>query len=191
MNGGASKERRIFRLGTLLTGDAGEGLRILETVVGERGEVASLDPAHLDRLTILRSREMKSAVLLDALVPHDAALGLARMDVQQREAWILAHVDGMDDRDMARAMDCSRTATRRHLERAVEAWAATGIDPGVASVRLRAFAERLELPNAYLERRERRRRRRIALRIAIIASTLAIVGLGLFVIWRMTSQWSP
>jgi hypothetical protein len=90
---------------------------------------------------------------------------------------------------MAQAMDCSRTATARHLERAETIWSSTGIAPAEAAGHLRTFAEHLGLPESYIERRKRWSRRRLGVRIAFTTVTFIILVAGVFLIWRMATQW--
>ena len=56
-----SCERRVYRLATLLTGDPVAATRVIESVVSAQPDLRRLDNAHLDRLTILRSREINPA----------------------------------------------------------------------------------------------------------------------------------
>jgi len=113
-----SCERRIYRLALLLSGRPDTAGAVVRSVLGDRGGIRAADVARLDRLVILRCRDHRARPLdlpgLDAF----AAGVLASLDAQPREAWLLARVFGLPEREAARSMDCSVTAVRLHLERA-------------------------------------------------------------------------
>jgi hypothetical protein len=120
-----SCERRVYRLATLLTGNPKLATGVITAVVDAQPDLRQLDSAHMDRLTVLRSREIKPAVLRVPLVPSELAEALAALPAQQREAWILGRVYQLPERELARAMDCSLIATKRHLDQAdatMERW---------------------------------------------------------------------
>jgi hypothetical protein len=56
-------------------------------------------------------------------IAADGADAMRALREQPREAWALHRVLNMDLRDVARAMDCSKTAAARHLEEAESAMA--------------------------------------------------------------------
>src|SRR4030095_11058661 len=117
-------ERRVYRLATLLTGNPIAATKVIAQVVDAQPDLRNLDSAHMDRLTVLRSREVKPAMLVHELAPPEMAEALANLTPQQREAWVFARVYHVPEREVARAMDCSVTATQRHLELAETALAA-------------------------------------------------------------------
>jgi hypothetical protein len=158
-------ERRAYRLATLLTGDTGRALAIMEQVLASRPDLRTLDGAHLDRLTILACREVDGEGVLAALT------------FQQREAWVLSQVYGTPLRETARAMDCSVTATRRHLAIAMERMAPhDGVVEG-----LRASSLDLDLPPLY--RQMRRRHDRTRRLLLILAALTLAAGLLALIAW--------
>jgi hypothetical protein len=172
----AACERRVYRLATLLTGNPVVAARVIAEVVDAQPDLRRLDPAHLDRLTVLRSREIAPAALADELVPRAAADALAGLTAQQREAWIFARVYRHDMREMARAMDCSTTATRNHLARAEEAM---GRAEGTAESILR-YSMSLDVPEFFRARRRKRRTVRLVLRLALLAVILIVLAVAYF-----------
>ncbi|MCK4873698.1 MAG: sigma-70 family RNA polymerase sigma factor [Phycisphaerales bacterium] len=120
-------EARIVRLAVVLTGDKEAAVRLIERVLGDRPrrrDVARMDLAHVDRLAVLRAREVRASK--DHRAKHDVFAGeagrvlsaLHTLPGQPMEAWVLAHVERLDLREVSRAMDCSTTAIGRHLEHA-------------------------------------------------------------------------
>jgi hypothetical protein len=169
-------EHRVYRLATLLTGQPLAATRVIEQVVDAQPDLTALDGAHLDRLTVLRSREIIPATIADDRVPAPIAAALAGMTPQQREAWVFTHVDSKAPRDMARAMDCSVTAAARHLELAEAAMSAAAVDAGAdPAPALRAYLSALEVPEYFRTRRRRRARlRRLARVVMVVAAVLAL-----------------
>jgi hypothetical protein len=53
-----SCERRVYRLATLLTGNPKLATGVITAVVDAQPDLRRLDSAHMDRLTVLRSREI-------------------------------------------------------------------------------------------------------------------------------------
>jgi len=169
-------ERRVYRLATLLTGDPVAATRVIEAVVGAQPDVRRIGSARLDRLTVLRSREIEPARITDPAVPPAAARGLADLAGQAREAWVLTHTYRLGLRETSRAMDCSTTATRRHLEQAEQALAAVlGDAVETARERLRAYSMSLSIPEFYRARRRRRRQARRLLAALVLAAIIALV----------------
>ena len=135
----------------------------------------------MDRLTVLRSREIKPAVVVDDLVAVPVAEALASLTAQQREAWVFARVYQLDMREMARAMDCSVTATQRHVEQAdIQMRDRLGESAPKASEALRTYSMSIDVPRFYRIDRRRRARTRTALKwmaiggIAIVLAALAL-----------------
>jgi hypothetical protein len=169
-------ERRVYRLATLLTGNPIAATKVIAQVVDVQPDLTHLDGAHLDRLTVLRSREITPAILADESVPRAAAETLAGMPVQQREAWVFGRVYRLDDREMARAMDCSVTATRRHLDQADAAMRQRlDSEDSAAAELVLAYSMSLDVPVFYREAKLRKRR----LKVAAIAAVVVVGFLGL------------
>jgi hypothetical protein len=177
-----SCERRVYRLATLLTGDRAAAAVVIEAVLAARPRLDDLDGAHMDRLTVLRSREIPPAILFGRNVHAPSAEALARLECQQREAWVFARVFRLPSRDVARAMDCSVTAAQRHLERAdalmqaARGEGAAGMPEAAAAEQLRALVVRLDTPPLFRARREARQRMRRTLRWIIVAIVLVIAA---------------
>ena len=169
-------ERRVYRLATLLIGDPVTATRVIEAVVDAQPDLRRLDSAHLDRLTVLRSREIGRATIVDAAVPPAVASALASLPIQQREAWVFTHVYCVPQRETARAMDCSVTANTRHLQMAEATMAPTAGDPAkLAAEVLLKYSMRLEVPAFW---RAQRRRRQTMRRMIVVM----VFGLGLLVL---------
>jgi len=177
-------ERRVYRLAALLTGNTEAAAQVIEAVVGAQPDLRRLDSAHLDRLTVLRSREIKAKTLAGEAIPADVAAALASLSRQQREAWVFHYVYRLMPRDMARAMDCSVNAIRTHLESAEGAVAATIGRPHTETGKaLLDFTMRLDVPEFY--RAQQRRRRswkmlRILFGVLLAAAVLTAIAIVLF-----------
>ncbi|MCH8165922.1 MAG: hypothetical protein IH889_09975 [Planctomycetes bacterium] len=175
-------ERRVYRLATLLIGDPVTATRVIEAVVDAQPDLRRLDSAHLDRLTVLRSREIGRATIVDAAVPPAVASALASLPSQQREAWVFIHVYRVPQRETARAMDCSVTATTRHLQMAEAAMAAPAGDlPRMAAEALLNYSMSLEVPTFWRAQRRRRQTMR-RLRLAIVVG-LVLAAMILALMW--------
>ncbi len=176
-------ERRIYRLALLLTGDRDGAVAVIDEVLRSRADLSALDSAHLDRLTVLRSREMRpdrrgavGAMVQDGVAAPVAA-ALDALAVQQREAWALHRVYCVPIRETSRAMDCSTAAVQRHLDAAEAAMVARlGFEGAeAAALELRAYSLTLDVPPFYRRRRTLRRRRRRAL---VVLLAIAAAGMG-------------
>ncbi len=182
----ASCERRAYRLATLLTGDPVAAMGVVEAMVRVQRDLRVLDTARLDRLTVLRSREVTPRALCAAAMDADAAGALASLAVQPREAWLLSRTYGLTRREPARAMDCSVTATARHVERADDVMARMLGGPdgpcrGVVGAieALRVYSGSLALPPLYLARQRRhRRRRQLLAMVLLVATALAVMAIA-------------
>lgn len=153
-------ERRVYRLATLLIGSPSKALRILSHIDRTQPRLDTLDATHLDRLTILSCRNARPTALSDEEISHSAAEALANLRPQQREAWVLMHVYRLSPRDAARSMDCSVTATRRHLEQAEQQMRTTlgaRADSHAAGAMLR-YSMRLDVPEVFHIQQRRRKR---------------------------------
>jgi len=164
-------ERRVYRLATLLTGSPSKALRILDHIVRNQPRLDTLDTTHLDRLTILSCRNARPTALGDEDIPRSAAEALAGLRPQQRETWVLTHVYRLSPRETARSMDCSVTATRRHLEQAEqrmrEALGPRG-DSHAAGAMLR-YSMRLNVPQVFYIHQRRRKRIRWTVMIIVLS----------------------
>ncbi len=170
-------ERRVYRLATLLSGDPTAAAGVIESVVGAQPDLTRLDGAHMDRLTVLRSREVKPAMLVSPVVDTQITGALCELSAQQREAWVFRHVYRLEPREAARAMDCSVTATDRHLHSAEAAMRKQlGAKTTEAAELLLHYSMALDVPEFHRARQRRRRRIKLALRwIAIVGVLAAII----------------
>ena len=170
-------ERRVYRLATLLTGNPVAATRVIEAVVDAQPDLRSLDGAHMDRLTVLRSREIDTAMLADERVRRGIAEVLASLTAQQREAWVFKRVYRLGERETARAMDCSVKATSRHLELADAAMIhSLGQEQRQAAQDLLSFSLALDVPAFFRARQRRRRRLRLILRLAVAIVIIAALA---------------
>lgn len=184
-------EGRVWRLAWLLSGGREElCARVAAACLDARPDLEQLDPAHLNRLVVLAARRRVRAAPAVAPDAPDAIRLLAAvcsMNRQRTEAWIFSHIDGLGPMEMARAMDCSKTAALRHLERA-EAELAQRFGPALPAMleSLRAAADRVAPSAAHAAfRAERRRRRRVKLAlIAFAALALVLVAIFMLVTFR-------
>ncbi|MDY7110229.1 MAG: hypothetical protein SYC29_16490 [Planctomycetota bacterium] len=186
-------ERRVYRLAALLTGKPRAATRVISAVVGAQPDLRRLDDAHMDRLTVLRSREIDTAILAEPSIPRPVAEGLASLTAQQREAWVFSAVYRLELREMARAMDCSTRAAQRHLDLAEAAMArATGGRVREAAEALLRYSMSLEVPEFYRARRRRRLRLRLALRIAGIVLIIALLTAAFGIVgWLVLEAGRP
>jgi hypothetical protein len=176
----AACERRVYRLATLLTGNPNAATKVIEQVVGAQPDLRRLDSAHLDRLTVLRSREIKPGRIVADGVRPEIAAALEGLSPQQREAWVFHHVYRMDARDAAKAMDCSHVAAERHLAAADDVvMRAIGGSHGAGAMLLK-YTMSLDVPEFYRMRARRRMRWRWVKRIVLLLILLgAIIGIVL------------
>ncbi|MEX2217564.1 MAG: hypothetical protein WD749_02295 [Phycisphaerales bacterium] len=188
-------ERRVWRLGYLLTGDGGHAAALVDRVVRVRPDLLALEEPKLDRLVVLHAREMPAASVASVLrgspagapgAPEDPGAALLRqaraavlaLPEQPREAWVLTHLEQLDDLHMSRAMDCSKVAARNHLAAADEQMTVSlGKDLPAATDRLRAHAAALDAAPLIAAHRAGRRKRAMT-KWGIIAVAAAVVVLG-------------
>jgi len=183
-----SCERRVYRLATLLTGIPTLATDVITAVVAAQPDIRTLDSAHMDRLTILRSRETTPGVLRSPIVPEELGAALAALPAQQREAWVLARVYQLPERELARAMDCSLTATKRHLEQADQAMVQR-LGPELAADGPRLllqYSMTLDVPRFF---RSKQRRKRI-MRTAFVTLLIVLIVLAIIVIWQSLANAS-
>ncbi len=176
-------ERRVYRFASLLTGNPHAAIGVIESVIDAQPDLRRPDSAHLDRLTVLRSREIRPGRIDDAALGPAVAAALSALSAQQREAWVLRHVYRSPFRETARAMDCSITATRRHLKRAEESMNATlADDASPAGAALLRYSLSLDVPTFYHRRRMRRARLR---QLMLLVATLLALGAFLAAAWLL------
>lgn len=170
-------ERHIYRLALLLTGSPERAIHVIRAVRKAQPDLTRLDRAHLERLTILRSREQPAGSFRVPQLNDRLVRFLAALDQQPREAWILTHAFELDRRSAAKAMDCSVNALQLHLDRAYEAMAGAGL-PAEAPAALTAFIGEVRLPETYIEQRRRTARiRRIAIILGMVVAVLGTLTL--------------
>ncbi len=145
-----SCERRVYRLATLLTGNPNAAVKVIKSVVNAQPDLRKLDDSHMDRLTVLRSREIRPGAIVSKLVPMKLAQILSSLAPQQREAWVFMHVYRIPLRDMSKAMDCSTTATERHIDQAeAELTEKMGTESIEAGQILLRYSMTLQVPEFY------------------------------------------
>jgi hypothetical protein len=192
-------ERRIWRLSFLVTGNELAAAELVDRVQRAH-DVLDLDPARLDRLIVQRAREMlgtgygparkaRGRTVASPLAARTSAeaqrmLSLVQsLPEQPREAWVLTHIDELDELHVSRAMDCSRTATVNHLASAdgqMREALKDEYERGVES--LRRFADSLDPGPIISQYRARQRSRRVR-RAGIVAVVIAIVLLTIAMAW--------
>lgn len=169
-------ERRVYRLATLLTGDPRAAAGVIGRVLDAQPDLSRLDGAHMDRLTVLRSREIPPRALRSQSVPDAVSEALAELRPQQREAWVFSRVYQMSGRELARAMDCSITAANLHLNAADESMhRSLGGEESAAAGTLLDYSMSLEVPAFYHAQRSRRKRLRKSVILAIIVLAILLV----------------
>ena len=176
-------ERRIWRLAYLLTGNAPGAARLADRVLRDQPRIERLEPARLDRTVIQHARDLPrttSEAIPDLPAPQGEAAEALRavlsLPEQPREAWVLARVDELEDLHVSRAMDCSKTASRNHLNAADAQMASRFAGDALRPARaLRAFADSLD-PGRIIRAHRQERRTRAVRRAAVVAS-VALVAL--------------
>jgi hypothetical protein len=185
-----SCERRVFRLAVLLTGDSTAAVKVIAQVLDSQPDLRNLDGAHMDRLTVLRSREIKTLPMTDPGVPAAVAEALSQLPMQQREAWVFGRVYRLEPREMSRAMDCSTTALTMHLEQADAAmvrW--LGRDAQQVGEQVLRYSLTLEVPRLYRQLRIRDERLRVIFnRVLVVASVLAFVMGAIWLVRALTGS---
>lgn len=175
----AACERRVYRLALLLTGNARAAWRVIVAVVDAQPDLRKLDGPHMDRLTVLRSREIKPGRLRGEGVPLRVAEAMMQLSPQQREAWVFARVYGLPLREMAKSMDCSTTATERHLAAADHAMTTMlGDEAAGGAEAMLDYAMTLDVPAIYRAHRTRKRTVRWIVLACAITLLVAAVVLG-------------
>ncbi len=166
-------ERRVYRLALLLTGRRESAAAVIEQVVGAQPELSRLDSAHLDRLTVLRSREQPiEPMQVPGLKPKFAA-ALAELSAQQREAWIFISLYQMDDRTTAKAMDCSYRAVRQHHDQGeMQMRSSLGMELEQVAPDVREAMLRVDVPEFYRQAQRRRKKMRRSIKLASVVATL-------------------
>jgi hypothetical protein len=184
-------ERRVYRLAALLTGNPLAATKVIAQVVDAQPDLGHLDSAHMDRLTVLRSREIAPSSLVSDLVPREMAQALASLTPQQREAFVFGRVYHTPLREMARAMDCSTAATERHVHMADAALhGALGAAADKAASTLLSYSMTLDVPAFHRAARLRRKRMRLAMRVTVLV-TLAAIITALVMYWARPFDGQP
>lgn len=193
---------RVYRVALALCQNRDVGLAVVTRVLGQSGVV--VDRWETDeeadrwflRFTVLCSRGQPDgridALFLSAQEEMWKAIILAirHLPMQQREAYLLCHGEGLDLRQLATAMDCSSSAAAKHLS------AAEGALKPIAGDRLEGFA--LGLPalmaglvpapqvlEVEVSRVLRKRRRRIWIRRWVLFSMkVGMVIAAMWIVWR-------
>jgi hypothetical protein len=188
-------ERRVWRLAFLLTGDQEGAAALVDRILDAQSNLDALEPARLDRLVIQQAREMMGVRVPPPLSHAPAAAeaiakGLAAahaLSAQPREAWILSRIDMVDDLWMSRAMDCSKTAARQHLQGGEDTMRNRLGDDYDAVVRaLRSFADGLDPGPVIAANRAARKKARLRRRTAVFIVVGLVVMLALLVVVRET-----
>lgn len=179
-------ERRVWRLAFLLAGGAHRRAHMIASMVLEtQKEPERLDASGLDRVIVQAARRVNAAKREGEsgrnVFPESArrcAEAASRMPEQQMEAWLLSRIDGLGLLAVAKAMDCSKTATQRFIDKADEAMGASlGAEAERLVGALRRAADSLDpspLVRAYREAKRRRRRLRLSLVVLVVA--LGVLG---------------
>lgn len=190
--------RTIWRRAALLTGDRERAERVLVEVLRASENPLKLARARRDRLIVQRARETGARHGPEApILAGDGLSAEARqlleaaraLPQQSYEAWLLLDVEGLEEIEGARAMDCSRTAMNRYRDAAVEALRPLlGDRYDEALTALRRSAEALD-PAPSLERigaaLQRIRRRRRLVSLAQVLILLLCMGVVAWVGWDL------
>lgn len=184
----AAVEKRIVRLALLLLANEIEAVQLIGPVLGlERAgsDLGALDLANVDRLVVLRAREVRAREEHEPQQIYPGKAGrllraLHDLPGQAMEAWIFAHVEGQDLRRVSRAMDCSTTAIARHLEYAeatLEKRLGGTVEEAAAELRAAhdAFDPAPAIETVRAGAARRRKRRRVTILIIAAVLTLALL----------------
>lgn len=181
--------RQMWRLAILLAGDPERAFVVLRSALLDGRNPAALDRAHLDRLMIQHARRvLGNDATRQAPSRHpDPGVHLLQtlheLSRQSMEAWLLTRVEGRQDVEVARAMDCSKTAAGRFLASADEFLRTRIEDPNPAIARLHELLARLDADAAFEEAAatiEQMTRRRFADRwLPALTALLFLIYTGL------------
>lgn len=194
-------QARAARVAYLLAGTVRGAAEVLDRVHRAQPKLTSIPPDHLDRLVVLHAREWAAdgrrrgtrRVREDRPTPGEAtdasdtaalahevhAIALS-MDRQHAEAWLFRHVEDFDDAQISRAMDSSKTATRRHLEAAeVTMHARLGERLLPATAALREYLGTLQAEPFMAAHRAIRRERtkRRAMVVGVVAGVILVAAI--------------
>lgn len=181
-------ERRVYRLAALLSGKPNAAAQVIQAVLDAQPNLRKLSSTRMDRLTVLRAREIEPGSIVDDRVPRKLADALANVTPQQREAWVFVHVYKVPMREAARAMDCSVTAMTQHMtlaneamERAISAMNGDTTQDDAAAI-FRGWTMSIDVPAFVRREQERKRRFRLVLiafgvvvAIAVVVAVIALV----------------
>lgn len=182
------RRRRMWRLTFLLSGGHDRAVRVLQSILRDARDPASLDPVHLDRLVLQHARQILGDDPREPAgdEPRGEAARLLRnsqrLKRQSLEAWVLTRVEGADEVHVARAMDCSKTAAARYLATADAFLEQHGDAIRTSARQLRDLSLTLNPDRAFDEavaRLNTLRRRRFASRVlpASVAALFVIVAI--------------
>lgn len=173
-------QARAWRLGFLLTGSSERATRVCQLLAAAQPAFASLEPPMLDRAVIQAARQIGLPASPSSSPTLEA---LRQLPAQSREAFVLSRVDAVDDLWLARAMDCSKTAARTHLDAASRLLIAAGHEPDALAAQLRKAADAIDpapiLAHARAQHRSAKRRRLlIALGVGFVVISILIIVLA-------------
>lgn len=181
-----SCERRVYRLAVLLTGNPKAATRVISSVIGSKADIRKLDSAHLDRLIVLRSREIAPGIIRDDRLSQSLAKALSELSAQQRESWVFNHVYRMMPRDIAKAMDCSVRAVRTHLTTADAHMHSiignTSEEEKTAAKALLQYSMRMDVPEFYRKKVILKRSWSLFIKLFLILIILGTIAGGLYLL---------
>ena len=159
---------------------------LVDRILDAQADPAALEPARLDRLVIQQARLMSPGPRKPAeghlTIPDPGARraleAALSMEHQPLEAWVLARVDEVDDLWLGRAMDCSKTAARNHLNAADELMKGKlGPDSAAGISALKRFADELDAGPIIAREREARRKRAVRRGVGMgVAAGILVLG---------------
>ena len=192
----AARSDRLLRTAYLLTGDREEAEHLLQAAlaaVWSSWSRSDLGPDLTARRELVRGmgpwwrpRRRPTAVDDDVLVALD------RLPRRQRAALVLSEAEGLSDKELAGALDCSELSAGRLVERARAAFGAT--DAGAA---LESVADRVETDTTvaqrlgHVERRVGTRRRWRRAEVLATLGVAAVVAAVIFMLMPHDDGSSP
>ncbi len=168
-------QRRVWRLAFLLTGDTGSAESLFTQIMRNHKRIESVEPERLDRMIIMYAREHPQHTER-RLRPDPHLNTLYELLPQPLEAWLLVHVEQLEQRSAAKAMDCSITALRLHRD-AAEEYLTEQLGDGWRALadRLRQAADELDAIPA-IERWQAQRGRGCLFKTLLLLAGLAAGG---------------
>jgi DNA-directed RNA polymerase specialized sigma24 family protein len=195
---------RVYRVALSLCQDRNVGLAVVKKVLARSGVMFDRWETDQDadrwflRYTVLCSRGQESGredslfAMADDPAWKGIILAMRHLPMQQREAYLLHHGEGLELRQLATAMDCSSSAAANHLSAAENA-----LRP-IAGDRLAGFAMGLpgvmaglgpaqESLEVEVSRVIRKRRRRMWIRRWVVWPMKVVLMLG--AAWLVWEVW--